>query len=141
MRGKWKDEDGRSLVEFALCASTLFLITFGLMNICFALYSYNFVAEAARDASRYAMVRGSSSTGFSDRNISSAQLQTYVQYLNYPGINAANVRVYTSWPSGNAPGGTVSVTVTYQFPVMIPFFSQNGTNWHMASTSQMTISQ
>jgi Flp pilus assembly protein TadG len=138
---RWRDEDGRSLVEFALCASTLFLITFGIMGICFALYSYNFVAEAARDASRYAMVRGSSCTGFSDCSITSAQLQTYVQNLSYPGIYPANLSATASWSPSNAPGGVVTVTVGYQFPLNIPFWPRTGTVLHMASSSQMTISQ
>jgi len=116
-------------------------MTFGLMGICFALYSYNFVAEAARDASRYAMVRGSSCTGFSDCSITSAQLQTYVQNLSYPGIYPGNLTATASWSPSNAPGGVVTVIVTYQFPLNIPFWPRTGTVLHMASASEMTISQ
>ena len=42
------------LVEFALSSVVLFMTLFGLMAFALALYSYVFVAEAAREASRYA---------------------------------------------------------------------------------------
>jgi Flp pilus assembly protein TadG len=137
----FRDEEGATLVEFGICSSVLFMTVFGILGLSFALYSYNFVAEAARDASRYAMVRGSSCIGFSDCNINSAKLQTYVQNLSYPGINPVNLTVTASWPSGNAPGDTVSVTVGYQFPLNIPFWPKTGSILQMASTSEMTISQ
>ncbi len=53
------DERGSSAVEFALSAAVLFMLMFGVMLMCLALYSYHFVAEAAREGTRYEMVRGS----------------------------------------------------------------------------------
>jgi Flp pilus assembly protein TadG len=61
-----QNEEGSALVEFALSSVVLFMTLFGLMASCTALYSYLFVAEAAREASRYAIVRGDSCTGLSD---------------------------------------------------------------------------
>ena len=142
---KIQDEHGASLVEFALCSSVLFMTLFGVFAVCGALYSYIFVSEAARDASRYALVRGSACTGFSDCDISSAQINTYVKNLGYPGINSSNVTASAAWSGSNspsnAPGNVVTVTVTYNFPLTIPFWPKSGSILHMSSSSRMTISQ
>jgi len=141
-----KDEQGSSLVEFALCSSVLFMSLFGIMGLCGALYSYVFVAEAARDAARYALVRGSDCTGFSDCDISPAQINTYVKSLGHPGLNTNNLAATASWsgstnPTFNGPGNVVTVTVTYNLPLNIPFWPKSGSTIHMASSSQMVVSQ
>jgi Flp pilus assembly protein TadG len=51
---------GSALVEFALVLTVLFTVIFGIMDFSRAMYAYHFVSEAARDATRYASVRGSS---------------------------------------------------------------------------------
>ena len=142
---KLQDEHGASLVEFALCSSVLFMTLFGIFAVCGALYSYIFVSEAARDASRYALVRGSACTGFSDCGITSAQMNTHVRNFAYPGINTSNVNATAAWSGSNspsnAPGNVVTVTVTYNLPLTIPFWPKSGSILHMSSSSRMTISQ
>ena len=77
--------------------------------------------------------------------VTAAQLQTYVQGLGYPGIIANNLNVAATWSGANspsnAPGNAVSVTVTYTYPLNIPFWRQSGSILHLSNTSQMTISQ
>ena len=103
----------------------------GMMNACVAIYSYHYVSEAAREGSRYAMVRGNTYT----TPATSASIQTYVQGLGYPGIVSSNMAVATTWksyPSGtcspsttcNNPGNLVTVQATYAFPVQIPVFPE-----------------
>lgn len=132
-------------MEFGLCSTVIFLALFGVLGLCRALYSYNFVADAAREAARYALVRGSACTGFTDCSITSAQLNTYVKSMGYPGINPANLTASATWSGSNtpsnAPGNLVTVKVTYSFPLYIPFWPASGNIIHMGSTSQMTISQ
>lgn len=138
-----KNEDGSTLVEFGLSSAVLFMSMFGVFALCGALYSYVFVADAARQASRYAIVRGSSCVGFTDCNINtSAPVNAYVKKMNYPGINPSNLSATASWPSGtNGPGDPVKVTVNYTLPLSIPFWPQSGSILHLSSTSQMIISQ
>jgi len=141
-----RGEEGSTLVEFAISSSVLFLSLFGIFGLCGALYSYNFVADAAREATRYAIVRGSSCSGLTNCNLTtSAPLQTYVRTLGYPGINTNNLTAAATWSGANsptnAPGNTVSVTVTYTYPLNIPFWSQSGNILHLSNTSEMTISQ
>jgi Flp pilus assembly protein TadG len=142
---RFRNEEGSTLVEFALCSGVLFMSLFGVFGLCGALYSYNFVSEAAREATRYALVRGSACTGFADCNMTSAQINSLVQNLGYPGLNPSNMTAAATWSGSNvpinAPGNTVSVTVTYNFPLTIPFWPRSGSIIHMSSTSSMVISQ
>jgi Flp pilus assembly protein TadG len=142
IRRTLRAETGATIVEFAVASIILFTLVFGVIAICLALYSYNVTAEAARLATRYAIVRGSSCTSFASACPAiRTDIQTYVRSLGFPGINPASLSVPTDccWPTNNNPGSTVQVTVNYTFPLVIPFVpSQTLT---MSSTSAMVISQ
>jgi hypothetical protein len=125
----------------------------GVMVMCLGLYSYHVTSEAARRGARYAMVRGSSCSTYgnfaSDCPVTtSAQVQTYVRGLVFPGINASNLLVAVTWPTTgssctpstspcNNPGNQVKVKVSYTFPVSIPFASAQTLS--MSSTVQTVI--
>jgi Flp pilus assembly protein TadG len=162
-------EDGASIVEMALSCSVILGMFFGIVYICFALYVFHYISDAAREGSRYAMVRGSTSCANSGGNLSNciateAQIQTYVQDLGYPGIDAANkMTVTTTWYTASssgtpptttwslcaggspaattckAPGNIVKVVVAYAYPLNIPFSGRRTLN--MTSTSQMVVAQ
>lgn len=148
-------EEGDAIAEFALSATILIAIVFGIYETSFALYSYTYVSDAAREGTRYAIVRGSACTGFAECSstpvgATSAQIQADVQSLGYPGISSKNLTVTTTWPTTgsactpisspcNNPGNLVKVVVVYQFPLNIPFVPQ--TTVKMSSTSEMVISQ
>ena len=153
-------EDGASLVEMALASVVVFAMLFGIIEISFALYTYDYVSDAAREGSRYAIVRGSTSCtntpSLAGCNATATQVGTYVKNLGYPGINAAlHMTVTTTWLKAsaaqpttwsvcsvgtcNAPGSLVKVQVVYAFPIGIPFWRT--TTWNMASSSQMAIAQ
>lgn len=147
----WSAEQGSSLVEMALVSIVLLTLVFGVFEMCLALYTYHFVSEAARDGTRYAIVRGSSCQFPSACPAAASDIQSYVQNLGLPGINPAAMKVTTAWapyPAGgtctpsascNNPGNQVQVTVQYQFPLSIPFIPTSTLT--MSSTSQMIISQ
>jgi Flp pilus assembly protein TadG len=132
-------EEGSSIVEFAFSFMILCTVLFGIMELALCFYTFNFVAETAREATRYASVRGSKCSGFSDCQITQGQLTTYVQNLAYPGIDPSALNVTLTEASGNTPGNPVQVTITYQFPLAVPFLFKN--TWALTSTSQMVISQ
>ena len=136
------EERGATLVEFALSSIVLFMSLFGIFALCTALYSYVFVSEAAREASRYAIVRGNTCTGLSDcPGITSAQLNTYVKSLSYPGIDKGSLSASANFMPNKDPGSIVSVTVTYNMALNIPFWPKTGRAMQLSSTSQMVISQ
>lgn len=156
-------EDGASLVEMAIASSLLFAMMFGVIQMSMALYTYHFVSDAAREGSRWAMVRGGncisnvnkaycSPTSADSYGADNADIQAYVQSLGYPFAN--NLSVSTKWYSGtpsaqascgttpsgcNGAGNSVQVTVSYNFPINIVFWK--ATNINLASVSSMVIAQ
>ncbi len=146
-----RNEEGQSVVETALSSMVILTLFLGVMEVCMALYGYHFISEAAREGTRYAMVRGSSCSGSASACPAQASdVQTYVRGLDYPGISAANITVTTTWPTTGAsctpsslpcnnPGNLVQVKVQYRFPLSIPFVPSSILT--MASTSKMAISQ
>ncbi|HEX5234264.1 MAG TPA: TadE/TadG family type IV pilus assembly protein [Silvibacterium sp.] len=157
MRKRLCSECGGAMVETAISASILLTVVLGLMQGFLALYGYHYVSYAAREASRWAMVRGSSchlnSATMTDCGASQDNIQTYVQGLGFPGIDSSKVTVTASWavptattPTSwtscapcNDPQDMVTVKVNYAFPFNIPFLSNTTVN--MSSTSSMVISQ
>jgi len=144
-----RGERGTSTIEFALGASLLFMTVVGILTMMFALYSYNVVSEAAREATRFAIVRGSACHfGSPCTPATSGDIQTYVQNLGFPGSsNLLATAAWSAYPAGgtckhagcNGPGDQVTVTVTDQFPVVIPFVPRRTLN--MSNTAAMVISQ
>ena len=145
-------EHGSALVEFAISCSIVFTLMFGVIASCLAIYTYHSIADAAREGTRYAIVRGSACPTYgnlgSQCRATSGQIQTYVQSLTLPGIDSSLLMVTASWPTTGAsctpsstpcnnPGNLVRVTVSYQLPLSIPFVSPQTLN--LRSTSQMVI--
>jgi hypothetical protein len=144
----------------ALSCLILIPVLFGLIQLSFALYSYHYSADAAREASRFAIVRGSTCNGLfgsaycsptsgGSNGATAADITKYVRSLGYPYSGSAVVSVQWCSPSGswttcstiqtnNTPGNQVQVKVTYTYPFVIPYpaktFSLN-----IGSVSSMTI--
>jgi Flp pilus assembly protein TadG len=143
-----RGERGTSTIEFALGASLLFTLVCGILTMCFALYTYNIVSEAAREAARFAIVRGSACHFATACPAATGDIQTYVSNLGFPGSsNLTATPAWSAYPAGgtckspgcNGPGDQVAVTVTYRFPLVIPFLPRRTLN--MSNTAAMVISQ
>ena len=144
-------ESGSAILEMALSVGILLTFIFGIMEVSLAAYTYHFISEASREATRYAIVRGSACNSFANCNIDGPGLQTYIRGIAFPGISPLSLTVAASatTPAGttctgtltpcNVPGNPVQVTVTYTFPLGIPFMPSRTLT--MSSTSQMIISQ
>ncbi len=133
-------ERGATMIETVLSFIIILTLTFGIMEACLALYRYHYIAEAAREGTRYAIVRGANCSGLgSDCPASASDIQTYVKGLGFPGIDSNAMTVTPAWPASNSPGNPVSVTVLYQYNLSIPFVLSRTLT--MSSTSQMVISQ
>ena len=155
-------EEGSAMVEAALSCVILMMLLIGICEMSLALYSYHSVSYAAREATRWAMVRGSQCTGLTGCGASNSDIQTYLRGAALPGITSTNLSTATTWytvtmdtsatqptavltscgttPAGcNVPGNQVLVTVTYSFPLRIPGIPH--ATWTMKSTSAMVISQ
>ncbi|MGH9744870.1 MAG: TadE/TadG family type IV pilus assembly protein [Candidatus Acidiferrales bacterium] len=140
-------------MEFAFLVPVLFALVFGIIDFGRAMYSYHFVSNAAREASRWASVRGSNCADYSQACPAAAtDVSDYVASIAPPGIDKSPSRLVanTTWvapPNNlaicvtqpNNPGCTVQVQVSYQFRFVLPFLPASGIT--MTSTSQMIISQ
>src|SRR5260370_8478538 len=79
----------------------------------------------------------------------SADIQTYVKGLGFPGINPGNMTVTPVWSaytSGktcpttgpcNSPGNLITIQVQYNFPLTVPFVPLQ--TYAMSSTAAMII--
>jgi len=152
-------EEGSSLVEFALASMVFLAMLIGCFEATLGLYTYHSLSEAARKATRYAMVRGSTSCtntpNLSNCNATVAQIQAYVLSLGLPGMSSSNITITPTWcavtagppatwaacssGTSNAPGNLVNVVAVYQFPLHVPFLPKR--TIPLSSTSQMVISQ
>ena len=145
-------DHGAAAAEMAMTASVLFMMLLGTMKICLAIYTYHYISEAAREGTRYAIVRGKPCTTFASACPAAADgsdVNTYVTSLSYPGISSSAMTVtttYSAYPSTTTcspdtscrnVGNLVRVKVQYAFPLTIPFFGSK--TWNMSSTSAMII--
>jgi Flp pilus assembly protein TadG len=157
-----RGEEGSAILETALSIVVLFTFLFGVMETGFALYSYHFIADAAREGARYAIVRGSTAgatnctapgqaTCRAQGGNDTGDIATYVKTLGFPGINPSYMTVNSAWSQYvhgttcptlgpcNSPGNQITVTVTYNFPLNLPFFPPK--TFALSSTAAMIIQQ
>jgi Flp pilus assembly protein TadG len=132
-------QEGTELFEFALVLIVLLTLIFGVMDFSRGLYTYHYLSNAAREGTRYAIVRGSACSGFppSECPVSAEQVEAHVK-SNTPGIDPMALNVTTTWTPNNNPGSTVKVEVTYDYKFIFPLLP---TTIGMKSSSQMVISQ
>jgi Flp pilus assembly protein TadG len=147
-------ERGGNLVEFALIASALMLLLTAIIYLGLLIYSYTAIANAARLGARWASVRGADCVAGSSNGCPATQsnVQDYV-VSQLPGlVTSPAPSVSPTWttppwstsgPSGCSSGSQtagclVSVTVTYSFPLTIPFY---GSVPAFSATSQAVVSK
>jgi Flp pilus assembly protein TadG len=153
-----RSERGDSMIEFAVVAIVLFMCIFGIMDCSRALYAYHLASYSAREATRYAMVRGSTwktascttTTTFSC-NATSANVQAYVKSIAPLAIDVSSLTVTTTWPGtelpgsattcsvadAHSPGCLVMVQVNYAFNYTLPLLPS--TTLNLTSTSEVVI--
>ena len=98
------DEKGQDLVEFALIASLLFLLIFGILDLSIVIFSYDTIANAAREGARYGIIASHDDCG--DPCV--GEMRTRVYRLT-TGLDQSRLDCICS---RNAI--TVSVQVTYE---------------------------
>jgi Flp pilus assembly protein TadG len=126
---------GTTLVEFSIVSSVTILILIGLLVFSLCIFSYQQVARVARDAARWASVHG---TGYAQMTGNAAATATAVYtnaiVPNATGLNLSNLTYTVTWPNGNSPyhtttvsgatvnvANTVTVTINYTC-ISIPHF-------------------
>jgi Flp pilus assembly protein TadG len=148
---------GNNVVEFALAATVFLTVVFGVMAFSMVVFYDLLTSNAAREGTRYAVVRGSSwasdcsTPGPANCTAQTADVQTYARSrAAFAGVNTSNLAVSTTWltssggscgtaDSCKVPGNRVKVTATYSYAIAFPFIT--GQTFTMSSTSQMVIAQ
>jgi Flp pilus assembly protein TadG len=126
MKSILKDEKGQNIVEFALVVPMLLLLVFGIAEYGRAWMTRNIMTGAAREAVRIAVVPSGS--------ISAAEARAN-QILSSAGISPANVNVNDDGTSF----GTVTATVSYDFPVVVVGFIPGMDSSKITLTSTTTM--
>lgn len=157
-----KRNEGETLVEMAISTAIVMMLLFGVFDFSLYFYTYHFVSDAAREATRYAIVRGNmcktQTPNQTNCPATQDEIASYVQGLGYPGIDPSRLSLSATWNTGSmqsnghetwtncgtsdtckSPGNQVQVTVVYTFPLSVPFLNLQSMN--VKSTSSMVISQ
>lgn len=117
------------MVEFSLIAVMLVIVLLAIVEMGRMVLVYTTVANAARAGARYAIVHGGERTGSGATGPSgpgsTTQVQTVVKNFASAGLlNTSNLTITVSYPNGlNTAGSLVSVTVTYPYDPLVPYFS------------------
>lgn len=156
LRSRARDtERGQSLVEFALVIPVIILLVVGFFEIGRAVFAYNTLANAARQAVRVAAVN--QVPDVTDCDASRPVEDPFDPHWSLRGcaiaagaalgLSAANVSVdYDPPPSTTVTctpilhvGCIASVTVTYNYAISTPFVSMLISNISMSQTSAMPV--
>jgi Flp pilus assembly protein TadG len=105
-------EDGTSLVEVAVSLSLYLMLLFSVIELLLSMYAYNFVSDAAREGTRFAVIRGANScvptSAFPNCNLGPGSITSstnpshnavlqYIETMRYPGLTASNLSADVSW--------------------------------------------
>lgn len=141
-RNAHHDQGGQALIECALTFTVLMTFFLAFMEICLIFYSYCMIAESAREGTRYASVHGSTCVTGSQSSCtaSASSINAYVSAIGWPNLGGGTLTPATTFPDGNeAPGSRVQISVSYVFPITVPFLPAQAVS--MASTSETYIIQ
>lgn len=129
-------EAGTTMPEFALVASTFFMLSFGIMEMASAVMAYNSVCDAAREAVRYAIVHSPTSAN----PATTAQIQQVAINIA-PNLGIKQSQVTVTFPAdSNLPSmKDAEVQISYPYSVSIPFIPTMSVT--LTTTSRMLVSQ
>jgi Flp pilus assembly protein TadG len=117
-----RGQSGQSLVEFAIGLVVLLLLVFGVVDLGRAVFTYNSISQCAREGTRYAVVHGSESAAPIGPTEDDPALDNLLRTKYAAGLDASRLTINSNWPdNNNIPGGTVVVTVRYNFQSAILF--------------------
>ncbi|SRR6266478_5723368 len=107
-------ERGAALVEYAFVLIIFLSLIFGISGFGHALFAYHYANEAAKEATRYAAVRGlncsndgscvaSNSASGTAGPTSQTDIQAYVASITPQSIDSSQVVATATWPGPSSP--------------------------------------
>ena len=81
------------MIEFVVPASALMIFVFAVMEMGMLFYTYGMISESAREATRYAIVRGSTCLTSSSTSCTatSTTISNYAKGLGLPNIGGGTL--------------------------------------------------
>jgi hypothetical protein len=149
IRALHRDQRAVSTVEFALVSIPLLILLLGTFDIGLGIWTYNNLAEAARGAARYAIVRGQQSPlgavgpapeGPATCDVATGPVSRRACARAFP-LDPSKLEVKVEWPDGGnslQQSDTVVVTVRYRYTPLLFNFLKFGTV-NLRSQSKMLI--
>lgn len=145
-RAVLRRQEGASLLEFALTFAIFTAVTVGLIWVCLALYSYEYVDFAAREAARWAAVRGAdcykSSTTMpgcsTTEGATATDIENHVAGYGYAVFDRQNLKVSVAWLSKSKDTNNNAIWVACTPPSTLPAYG-NGCN-NPGDAVQVTVS-
>jgi Flp pilus assembly protein TadG len=134
---KHRSERGQSLVEFALILPIFVLVLAGLFDLGRAVFAYNTISNASREAVRVAIV---------NQTATDVQNEALKQGVSL-GLSAADVIITYADPDGSgtlclAPyslGCVATIGVQYTYTAATPVISQIIGPFTMSATTEMPV--
>lgn len=127
-------EDGSELIETALLLPVFVMILFGTLAFAIVIFGWCNITYASRAAVRYASTHSNASLVPATSATVSAVASTY-----FIATAAGSTSTTVTYATTNVVGGTVKVTVSAAYPVVMPFLSR--TSYALSSTAQRTITR
>jgi Flp pilus assembly protein TadG len=120
----FRRQEGAAAVEFAIVASLLFLLIFGIIDFGFAFHAWNNTANAAREGARRAAVDPSTAdiiarTQQAARTLDATKLTISVQCSTNDGVSFGGCGPSNSWQEGDV----IRVNVDYVYDLITPLGS------------------
>jgi Flp pilus assembly protein TadG len=126
-----RSEGGAGVVEFALVAPVLILLSIGVIEAARAVAAQAAITHATKETVRFAAVRGSASGAAATQ----ADLETMA--LDVADLSSALTTAAASWAPDNAPGSVVTVQMQHDFtPLALPFGART---FSLSATASMTV--
>ena len=114
-------------MEFAIAAPVFFLLLFAILDGGRLIFAYGAVAHAAREATRYAVVRGNEAQ-LDARRTDAPATATQINSAMQTRLSALPAITYTiNWSLDGSdnpikdPGASVTITAVHDFTPVTPF--------------------
>ncbi len=115
MKSHLKKRRGQSLVEMALFLMIILFILGGAVDFGIGYLSYVAIRDAAQEGAIYGAIKPTDTSGIVTR-VTNSSSAAPVDLVN-------DVTVAVSTPEGTTAGNPITVSVSYKYPLTLPFVS------------------
>jgi Flp pilus assembly protein TadG len=118
-----KNDTGQAQVEFALTILFVVLLIFGIFEMIMMIYTYNVLADSAKEGVRYAIVRGSDIANSCPASCTPSITSVVTGYAQTSFHDVSNMTVTVNYLDGgsNAAPNRVQVQVSYPYKPLVGF--------------------